>query len=72
MAKLHFYNTNATEWMFVKEFIEHHEDECEFRDGGFAELSVTKVKLPNGDMFKIEDFDGMFAHITKMDPADFF
>ena len=59
-----FENMSATEWLFIKERL--GDDDVESRCSGFCEAFTTRIKMPNGDRYVIDDWDGEISSVRKL------
>lgn len=63
-----FTNMTATEWLFIKERI--GDDDVKVRVSGFCEAFTTRVTMPNGDRYVIDDWDGEISNVRKVDEGE--
>lgn len=68
MSDITFENMTATEWFFIRDRL--NDDDVELRVSGFCEAFTTRVKMPNGDRYVIDDWDGEIMSVEKIIEVD--
>ena len=68
MSDIDFKNMNYTEWWMVKEQMQA--GLCEVKVSGWCEAYTTSVVTPSGDIYIIEDWDGIIDSVKKLKRKD--